>query len=126
MVNLPVDPTASAPSISARPDRKVIVAAVGGVVVSVIMSLLKHYLGDALPPETITLVTALVTAALAYVVPNTRQEVADRVTNPVIKLANADSANATTAKVVTSAESDQETAKDVASGVIPAAIIVKR
>lgn len=114
-----INPSASAPSITAAPDRKVILAAIAGAVIAVIMALLKRYVGDAMPPEISTLVTVLVTAAVAYLVPSTKQEVANRTTNDTVKLANADINNQqTTAKVVTAEESDAATKIDVATGMI--------
>lgn len=116
-------PSAPAPSSEWPPEKRLVYGTLTGMVSGVVLSVAKHYLGDALPTEVIAGVPVLVAAFLAWFIPMTQREVASRLNNNIVKLANADQSNPTTAKVVSRAESVQVAAADVASGAVPAAVL---
>ncbi len=62
---------------------------------------------------------------IAHVVPPSQQDVVSHVNNAIVKLANADPTNPTTAVVVDEASSNIAAAKDVAAGLVPASIVAK-
>lgn len=116
----PVDPNASAVSVTGAPERRLILGIIGGMISAVVLSVLKHYLGDIVPPEVVAGVPALVTAGIAYLVAMTKQEVANRVDNTVVKIANASVGNPTTAVVVDHETADRAAAIDIRAGAVPA------
>lgn len=124
------DPAPAAPS--SAPTGNLVQGILTGIVSAILLAELRRFTGDVFPelwslPEIVQGIPVLVGFVVAYFVPLTNRELAARTTNAIIKIANADIDNqAVTAKVVSADESDRETAKDVALGVIPADIVAKR
>lgn len=132
----PPVPAAKPPLFSWPPDRKVWAGGLGGVVAWGIIGVVQHYLninlqdmahavfGDT-APDIQGILAVFVASAIAYLVPPAKQDIVKRIDNGLIKLANADQSNPTTAKIVSGEESDIETVKDARSGALPDAHAVK-
>ena len=120
------DPSASAPSITGAPPRNVVYGTVVGVLSAVVVALLKLYLGSASPDllnVILPAVPVLVGALVAYLVPMTQGDVADRTTNHTVKLADLNPVNPTTAGVDTETASDKRTALALATGAVPVSML---
>lgn len=112
----------AATSVTGTPERRLVFGIIGGMISAIILSVLKHYLGDIVPPEVVAGVPALVTAGIAYLVAMTKQEVANRVDNTVVKIANATPGNPTTAAVVDQETSERAARQDILTGAVPAQV----
>lgn len=126
------------------PDRKVWAGGIGGIVAWIALSVLQHYGID--PQPTVDAVTnvmsiisgtmvphidaaaalaGIIAFGMAHYVPPAEMDIVIRVNNAIVKMANADPANPTTAAVVDEKASDAATKADLAAGVLPTAIAVK-
>lgn len=124
----PIDPNASAPSVSSVPSKNVLYGLIVGAVSAVVMAELKRLTADTFPeiwsiPEVVQLIPVLIGIAVAHFVPMTRQNVADRSNNQTTILATAGQTNDTTAKIVSVGEADAENVKLMRAGALPLDIV---
>lgn len=115
------------PQPSAMPQHKVLVGAIAAMVSAMILAQMNRA-GIEPPPEVQLGLPTVIGGLVSYYLPQPRHEVeaqitpdmiVPRVTNEIVKLANADPDNPTTAKVVDTLTSAVEAARDVATGAIP-------
>lgn len=118
------------------PDRKIWSGGAAGIGAWLILSILQHYLGfdpQAMliaafgpgAPDIQLIITGIITLAVAHFTTPSIQDVVAHVNNAVVRIANADPTNSTTAVVVTEAASDVASIKDAAAGALPAESINK-
>lgn len=120
------DPAAPAPSITAAPSRNVLYGAVVGIISAAILAELRRLgLGDWLLPEIVAGIPTVVGFIVAYFIPMSQQDVADRTSNHTVTLANLDQDNPTTAKIVPEAESDAITKTAMIVGAVPPNLAAK-
>lgn len=79
--------------------------------------------GVALPPELQAMLVPAVGYVISYVTPPSIRDIVTRVNNDIVKLANADQNNPTTAKVVSDHESVMVARTDIATGAVDKARI---
>lgn len=144
-------PRLSAPALSAAapvvskepwlkwpPDRKVWAAGAAGVLSWLLLSLLAHFgidvqgVADVLSPfllgqhiDVAGTLVGLITFAVAHYTSPSIQDVVDRVNNMIIRIANADPGNPTTAVVVDAQTSDEAAVRDMTAGLIPPDVAAK-
>lgn len=109
---------AAAPSSAWPPERRVVYAAITGMLSALITAALKRYGGDWVLPEVVAGVPVLIAAFVAWAIPMTQREVANRVTNQIVRIANEDQSNGTNARVIGAAEASAVRMQDIASGTV--------
>lgn len=124
------------PWLKFPPDRKVYVGGLAGVLTWLILSVAQHLLGfdpqaflnsviGPGAPDVQLIVTGAITLLVAHFTTPSIQDVVAHVNNAVVKLANADPANPTTAVVVTEAAADVAAKVDAIAGALPEATVKK-
>lgn len=91
------DPNAPAPSAEWPPEKRLVYGTLSGIISGAILSIAKHFMGDSLPDYVVTGIPVLVMAFLSWFIPMTQREVANRLTNSIVKLAVEDPSNQMTA-----------------------------
>lgn len=120
MTDQPVSPTPTFP-----PDRKILAGGLASVLAWFVL-FGAGKVGIAVDPVLQSILVPLIGYAISYLVPPSLRDVVSRVNNDIVKLANADPSNPTTAQVVTPALSRVVAAADVASGAVPAVVVTEK
>lgn len=124
-MTVPATPVTVSPTPTFPPDRKVWSGGLAGILTWLII----FGLGKAGVPLDPTLQSGLalvVGYAVSYFVPPSLRDVVSRVNNDIVKIANADQSNPTTAVVVRPAAALEAAKADVASGAIPVQIVTPK
>lgn len=115
-------PSVVSPTPTFPPDKKVWAGGLAGLATWLIFFVAAK-VGMPIDPSLQGLISLAIGYGVSYLVPPALHDVVDRVNNDIVKLANADQTNPTTAIVVSRETSLAQAKVDVASGVVPADII---